>query len=139
MGLSLRVYFFEDGLLTRIPRAKIDRFFDGDSEERLPEYAGKKMRCAMVVLDMEQRQPVRIRYIDSMIVPFDAEGRLDFEERDRAGSLVVNGLDFSLGLDKHDNVIDLLPRLSQRKYVDEFKWSPTGEEIDLIVKDIFGQ
>ena len=62
MGLSFRVFFFDDDdSMHRISLARYERLFRG--EERLSQYAGKRVRCAMAVVEVEGRTPVSIARI----------------------------------------------------------------------------
>ena len=137
VGIGVRVHFFDDELgIKRIPHAKFDRMYEGKSDEALPAYAGKRVKCAMSFLDLENRKPLRIRHTSYFIVAFDPDGKVDSEEIDRASHLAVSSLDFGK-LNRQDNVLDLSPRIAQRKYKEGYIWEPTGDEVNLIVKDVF--
>jgi len=133
MSFVLRVHFFEEHYpIKKIPYAKFDRLFSG---EKIPGYSGKKVRCAMTIVELKHRKPVRIVRSDFIIISFTSDGSMDLEDFNRGASLAVNSLDLRLG--RQDNVSDLNPRLSKKRYQDDFTWTPTGHEIDLIVDDVF--
>ena len=136
MGFVLRVHFFEErNSIKRIPYAKFDRLFSKDAMEHFPTYAGKKVRCAMTMVELKHRKPVRIVHSDFMIISFTSDGTRDLKEFGRGASLAVNTID--LGLGQQDNVLNLVPRLSQKRYQEDFTWTPTDEEIELLVGDVF--
>ena len=136
MGLGVRVHFFEDdGSITRIPYARFGRLLSQDTEERIPAYAGKKVRTAMTLVELKQRKPVKIVHTDFMLVTFGSDGSVDFEEHARGASLAMNMLDLGTP-GQPDNVIDLVPHISRKRYEEEFTWTPTGEEFDLLVRDV---
>jgi len=61
MGTGIRIFFVhDDGSLKRFPVARFGRLFQGHPEECLPEYAEKRVRYALVTLDLENRKPVEI-------------------------------------------------------------------------------
>lgn len=65
MGLGYRVFIVNDyDSLQRISLAKYERLYREDSQERLLEYAGQKVRCALVILLVEERKPQSIAWID---------------------------------------------------------------------------
>ena len=47
MGLGLRIFIInDDDTIRRFPFSRYERLLQGDSKERLPQYAGKKIRFA---------------------------------------------------------------------------------------------
>jgi hypothetical protein len=67
-----------------------------DPKESLPEYAGKRVRYALVILELVNRKPVEIEEIQYSYLTFDAQGRLDpadFEKQVRLAMEVVGSLD----------------------------------------------
>ena len=61
MGTGIRIFLInDDGSLKRFPLARFERLFQGHSEECLLEYAGKRVRYALVVVDFVNREPVEI-------------------------------------------------------------------------------
>ena len=79
MGVGTRIFLDnDDDSLKRIPLAKLERLRKG--EEYLPEYAGKRMRYAFVVMDMQNRKPIGIYIIQYSYLSFDSKGRIDAAE-----------------------------------------------------------
>jgi hypothetical protein len=137
MGTGVRVYFFDsDYSIRRIPQSRFDRLYSDDSDERFPYYAGKRVRCAFLIVEYENRMPVEIVHVDFKIIPFDLDGRIDKKEHYDVMQLAVNSIplpDPSLP----ENVIDARPILSNDKYLREYTWQPTDNEIDLLLKMVF--
>ena len=78
MGITCRVFFVDDkDSLQRISMARLNRLLRFDPAERLHRYSGKRMRCAMVFVEVTGRQVLAIRNIDYILLTFDAKGRLD--------------------------------------------------------------
>jgi len=66
--------------LQRIPMARLDRLLHFDRRESLQQYAGKRVRCAMVFLEVAGRQVLSIRNADYFLLPFDDKGRIEKKE-----------------------------------------------------------
>ena len=139
MGIGVRVHFFqEDGRIKKIPYTRFDRLLSDGSDERLEAHAGKRVRCAMTFVELHQRKPTKILRTDFKIIPFAANGKVDFEEYRRGQRLAFNMVDL-VGLSREaraDNVVDLRPRVSRKRYVDEFTWEPTDDEFDRLVREV---
>ena len=61
MGLSIRIFVVEDDdTINRLPLARYERLLKRDSDERLLEYAGKRVRYALIVVDLFNRRPIEI-------------------------------------------------------------------------------
>ena len=81
MGIACRVFFVDDNdSLQRISMARLDRLLHFDRRENLQQYAGKRMRCAMVFLEVAGRQVLSIRNIDYFLLQFNDKGRIDKKE-----------------------------------------------------------
>ena len=61
MGLSVRIFFVgDDDTLERFPFARYERMLNCDPKEHHIEYAGKRVRCILAVVDLANRIPVSI-------------------------------------------------------------------------------
>lgn len=136
VATGVRVHFFEDGGgIKKVPYARFQRLLAEDSNERIEEYAGKRVRCAMTFVELKNRKAIRIIQTDFMIIPFAHDGAVDREEFRRRASLAINMLDF--GMRSQDgNVVNLVPKLSKNRYLREFVWVATQAEIRAIVSDV---
>lgn len=91
MGTGLRVFLGnDDSSLKRFPLARFERLFQGHPEERLPEYAGKRVRYALVIVDLVNRKPFEILGIQYPILTFDSEGKIDAAELEKEMRLGVD-------------------------------------------------
>ena len=53
MGISIRIFFVNDyDSLKRIPLARYERLLKGDPEVRFEEYANKRVRYALIILEI---------------------------------------------------------------------------------------
>jgi len=109
-----------------------------DSDERIPEYAGKRVRYAEVVVDLEQRKPVEIVKMDYLVMTFDSQGRIDRAERDRKSRLAMDVLP-PFDVDKENgNLVDARHAFAKRRYDSRYRWTPSPEMEQTIIKVIFG-
>jgi len=61
MGLSIRIFIVEDDdTINRLPLARYERLLKRDPDERLLRYAGKRVRYALIVVDLVNRKPIEV-------------------------------------------------------------------------------
>ena len=140
MGRGTRIFLInDDDSLRRLSVARYERLLRGDPQESLSQYAGKRIRYALVVLEVENRKPVDIILVQHAYLPFDAEGRIDAREMEKAASLAVDSVP-PLRSDKNDkSIIDARHTFAQRRYDAQYTWTPNTEITMKIVKAIFGK
>ena len=144
MGFGFRVFFIdEDDSTTRTTLAKFDRLRNQDPKEQLPEYANKKIRYAMAVLEVKGKKPLSVIQIDYGYLSFDSEGKLDpkyleDEMRIAMGCIPFPSLPTSLG-SKPKNVIDAQDKFAIKKYRNQFTWKPNPKIEKDIYESIFGK
>ena len=132
MNIGIRVFLVEnDGSLRPLPVRRFDGLLRG--ETLFPEYAGKKMRYAMISVELDNRKAVEIVRADYGFVSFDACGRLDEKDMARQMRQVANTLSVP---GQESNFIDLRPQIAQQRYRAEFKWTPTAAEITAIERAV---
>ncbi len=137
MGMGSRLFLIDDDdSLQRLSMARLDRLLRFDRQVTLPQYAAKRIRCAMAILEVAGRQVERIRHIDYFILPFDAKGRIDKGEWTRGVRLALELLP-SISAPTHPKqVIDARHRFIKKQYDHEFKWKPTRKMEEGIVAAI---
>ncbi len=137
MGIGTRIYFFtSENSITRIPLTTFERLYKNESEERLLEFAGKRINCAVIYLEFLDRKPLEIIHADYSVVPFNSDGYIDHSEHERMMALVMKSVTLP-SFEIAGNVINAVPRISQNLYNEQFKWEPTEEQLFLIMKNIF--
>ena len=78
MGLVFQIFFIDDNdPLKRISMAQYERLFRRERGECLKQYTGKRVCCAIVVINVKNRKPQSIACIDCHRIPFDKGGRFD--------------------------------------------------------------
>jgi hypothetical protein len=138
MGTGCRVFLVgEDNSIERISMARLHRLLHFDRRESLPEYAGKRVRCAMVFVEVAGRQVLAIQNIQYSILTFDTKGRVDKKEWEKGMRLGMDLLPPLLNERYPRQVIDAHHRFAQRRYEHEFKWRPSRKLEETIVATVF--
>lgn len=141
MSLGFRVFFLDQNeVLVRIPLKRFEGFYlRSDKRERFPNYAGQRIRYALVTLELKQRKPIAIKRIDCWVIKLNNKGELDEREWLRGATLGVN---MASGLQANTStgpVIDATSRFAKKRYEHEFRWIPSPEIIDSIDEAVFGK
>lgn len=140
MGIGLRIFLItEDDSLRRLSVAQFERLRRGELEGRLPEYANKQIRYALVVLETENRKPVAINMIQYAYLFFDSEGRLDATNLEQAARLALDMVPPIASEIRNGRVIDAHHQFAKKRYDDQYKWTPTPELEAALVKAVLGK
>ena len=138
MGIGCRVFFLDDDdSLQRISMARLDRLLHFDRKESLQQYAGKRVRCATVILEVAGRQVQAIRNIDYFLLQFNDKGRIDKKDWGKGMRLGMELLPFIPNEEHPERVINAQHRFAKRRYEHEFKWKPSRKVEDAIVAAVF--
>jgi hypothetical protein len=139
MGLGTRIFIVkEDDSLKRLSLKRYNRLIKGHPDEELKRYAGKRIRYALIVLEMINRKPVDILMTEYSFLTFDSKGRLDVSEREKAAQLVMDTLEPITLEQKSDKVIDVKHIFDRKRFDDLYLWKPTPEIETAIQSAIFG-
>ena len=69
MGLGTRIFIVEkDDSLQRLTLKGYNRLIKGHPDEGLIQYAGKRIRYALIVLEMINRKPAEVLMIEYLII-----------------------------------------------------------------------
>ena len=140
MGTGLRVFLInDDDSLKRFPLARLERLFQDHPEERLLQYAGKRVRYALVIVDLVNRKPIEILRIQYAILTFDPEGKIDTAELEKEMRLGVDMVPIGTFAPLSHKVVDAEHHFLQKRYENRYLWRPTPEIEETIVKAVFGQ
>jgi hypothetical protein len=138
MGIGIRVFLVDDhDSVQRYPLSRLDRLLHFDRRESLQQYAGKRVRCAMVFLEVAGRQVLSISDANYFLLPFDDKGRIDKKEWEKAMRLGMDLLPPLSDEQYPQHVIDAQHRFAKRRYEHEFKWKPSRKVEDAIVAAVF--
>ena len=138
MGFGFRIFLIDEAdKLIRISAARFDRFRDRDPKESLKQYRNSRIRYAMVILNLRNRKPVSISRIDYGYLKFDSEGRVDQEFLDAENLTAVSMISPIPLLDESPNIIRANDRFAERRFKNEFTWSPSPELEQTICSEAF--
>lgn len=137
MGLSSRIYLVnDDESLKRLSVAKLERLHREDPDERLPQYAGKRVRYVHAVLEMLDRKPVGIIMIQYSYLSFDPEGRLDAAELEKEARLAMDVL-LPIAVDQEKRkVINAKYRFAKKRFEESDTWKPSEKVRTAIMEAI---
>jgi hypothetical protein len=139
MGLGLRIFLVhDDDSLKRLPMTRYKRLLRREPEECLPQYSGKRIRYALVVVDFVDRRPVEIAHVQYSILSFDSEGRIDQVEKGKEARLAMEVRPPLLSVDDSSQVVHARHRFAKKRYDDRYTWKPTIEIQAKIAAAIFG-
>jgi len=75
---SLRTFVFgPDDALYRLPSARFTAMLEGGEGHRISRFAGRRVRMAEAVVEIQNRVPRRVVRLTYDMLTFDANGRLD--------------------------------------------------------------
>ena len=140
MGIGLRIFLVhDDDSIQRLSLACYERLLRRDPKERLPQYAGRRIRYAMVVLELANRKPVEIMKAQYSFLSFDSEGRIDLTEQEREVRLALEALSPLHKEQQSHRVIDAQHKFAKKRYNNAYRWTPRPEIETAIVEAIFGE
>ena len=138
MGFGFRIFLINEAdKITRIPATRFDRIRDRDSKESLPQYKNSRIRYAMVILELENRQPISIARIDYGYLVFDSEGRVHQKFLDTEGQVAISMMPSIPLPGKPENIVHASDRFAQKRFKDEFTWTPSFELEQELIKKSF--
>jgi len=140
MGIGTRIFLIdENDSLHRISISRYNRMRNPDSDERFTQYAGKRMRCAMIFLEVENKKPLSVVRTEYYYLPFDNQGRIDGTELEKRIRLSLEIVPPIFDEQSPKKVLDAQSRFAKKRYKHEFQWTPNQEIEIAIMKAIFGK
>ena len=138
MGIGLRIFLVnDDDTIKRLALRRFNLLLKHNPDECLPQYAGKRVRYALVILEIGNRKPIEILRIQYSFLLFDSDGRLEPSEQEKWKRLALDMLP-PIFLDKHSQqVIDARHKFVKKRYDNEYRWTPSPEIEAAIVRSIF--
>ena len=140
MGLSVRIFFVnDDDTLARFPFARYERLLNGDPKEHLIEYAVKRVRYILAVVDLANRIPVSILRTECSYLTFDSKGKIDTAYIEKGSKMLFDGLEPFPDGESPPEVVNARHRFAMKRYENEYQWEPTQEIITDMMDAIFGK
>ena len=111
-----------------LSQARFERMLSCPRHETLPEFAGQRVRAAEVVVELENRRPVRVCRIIFHYLHFDQQGSLNYDRYMKDGVTVMEaGIpDFHLKPDD-PKVLEARQRFAARRRDHSVWWCPTPD------------
>jgi hypothetical protein len=136
MPTALRSCLFQNnGRLRLLMPALTEELVEGKAA--LPEYAGQTLRHAFVALEVDEwRKPLRITSISTSVWVFDDKGDIHASIEDRLNELRLADEEVT-SQQLSGQVVDLEPRLRQKRLSREQPWRPGLKEMNQIVMAIW--
>ena len=139
MGLGMRIFIVkDDGSLERLSISMYNRLLRHDSDERLLQYADKRVRCAVIVVESKDRIPVEIVKSQYSYLLFDSNGRLLVEWDEKEARFAMDMLEPVI-TDMEKQVVDARHKFARKRYAREYLWQPDPEIETFIRKAILGR
>ena len=140
MGAGLKIFIVNsDASLEKLPAAKYERLIKYDPKERIPKYSGKRVQYVLVLIEYNNRRPIRIIQKQYSYLNFDSEGRLDQYARKNIHRLALEGLSERSHHERRGNLIDARQLFAKRKLRNYYAWIPNDDVYLAIVRAIFGE
>ena len=138
MGACLKIYIIkDDDSLHRLPLTNYQRLIQFDSQEKLIQYAGKRIRCCSLIIEFKDRKPQKIIQSQYFYLNFGNDGRLDPLQRETEFKELLNSwFDICMG-QFEDNVLDFRKHFRQKQFINRYRWIPNPEIETAIEDDIF--
>ncbi len=149
MGIGIRLFFFDDNSVKRFSVAKFQRLWNGNVNEKIPQYAGKMIKYAMVIVETENRRPIKIIHWECSYIRIDSKGRFDHNWIEEMRKNAMDCMDPKL-LELPDlpefkekntapNIINAAHVFARKKLHNKYRWIPTDTEFSKIIQLIFGK
>jgi hypothetical protein len=134
MGLGVRTFLVDEN--DRVVRVPV-KVLSGEPRKAVPEYAGKRVRYALVVVVHRHRKPLYVDHMECGYVAFDRMGRLDRGREAKEMAAAIRCIDDPYAGKGLDNIIDAAVHFAKRQYQHECKWKPTPKIVHEIKKLVF--
>jgi len=131
VGIGVRAFIVKESGIERVPWRRFERLLCGVPGEMMSECAGRQVRCALLYVELMNRQPVAVRHADYLVVSFGSDGRVDRRAVRRRGRLVSQSVSRAFGV-VSEPVVEFAPYLATRQYRKEYKWVPSSQEANAL-------
>lgn len=137
MGIGFRVFIFDNDNIRPISLAKYNRLIQGDKNESIPEYAGQRIRTAVVIVETENRKPINILKVDCEYINVDKDGKFDQDEQQEKKIDALRMMNIPTDDEILQNDIDSSSHFAQKTFKNKYLWAITDYELQKIKERIF--
>ncbi len=123
--------------IRRIPKKTYEALKEG--KETMPEYMNQDLRVIEILLEMENRKPLRISHVWGVKWHFDKDGSIKDSYTENHSIEAQKYILFDSEENNHSegNVIDAKQKFFNSHYENRYSWEPTSTDIDRISKLIW--
>jgi hypothetical protein len=126
MGISIRhLLVDQNDEVYRLSNRFFERLLDKSTGAALPQFAGRRIRCAGVELQMDNYQPIGVVRVVYYYLDFDAEGRLDRDRMMQDAALQMKAAMGNIFPTRSATVIEASSRFVARRRDHEVLWTPS--------------
>jgi hypothetical protein len=124
---SVRIYFVsDDDEIFRVPNTKFEKLLRGSFEEKTERFAGKRVRAAEIVVQIENRRPLQVLRAIYYYLHFDEKGILDYDRFMKDGGIVANaGIPDIFAEKVQGNLINAQQEFAKRQRDHSVWWKPS--------------
>jgi hypothetical protein len=124
---SVRQFFVsDDDEIFRVPNTKFERLLKGSFEEKTERFAGKRVRTAEIVVQIENRRPLQVLRAIYYYLHFDEKGILDYDRFMKDGGIVANaGIPDIFAEKVQGNLINAQQEFAKRQRDHSVWWKPS--------------
>ena len=126
---SVRHFFVsDDNEIFRIPNTKFERLLKGSFEKNTERFAGKRVRAAEIVVQLENRKSIQVLRAIYYYLHFNEKGILDFDRFMKDGGIVANaGIPNIFAEKVQGNLINAQQEFAKRQRDHTVWWKPRME------------
>lgn len=133
---SIRFFIItEDDEILRVPINKFERLLKGTDEDKIEEFAGKRVRAAEIGVLLENRKPVEVIHAVYHYLYFNENGILDKDRLINNANIVSTaGIAPIFTQKRHDNIINAQQEFAKRQRDHAVCWKP-GMQLERNILD----
>lgn len=129
MGLAIRHFLILSSGIKKISQKKYQSFYHNDLDGNVfPDYAGKIIDVADVVLELVNRKPYQIVRIDCPRYKVNDLGGIDTEYRQEKGRYIINFLD-PPKVGKGEDILDASKVFEAKRLKEKYSWKLDNQTI----------
>ena len=124
---SVRQFFVsDDDEIFRVPNTKFERLLKGSFEEKTERFAGKRVRTAEIIVQVENRRPLQVLRAIYYYLHFNEKGILDYDRFMKDGGIVANAGIPDIFVEKvQSNLINAQQEFAKKQRDHTVWWKPS--------------
>lgn len=133
MSLTCKFFSLVESEIKPISKRAMDCFYNGD--KAFPEYANQKVKYIEVLVELENRKPVRIVHLIGSMLSVGAHGEMDQAFHHESLKLAVNSLSPAAEVLVEENgVLDASAVFKEKMLKNQHRWTPSNIAVNQIAE-----